>query len=318
MTKIEWVARQGTIPESWNPIGGCEAISDGCQNCWAARLAATRLKHHPLYEGLTTRRSDGSYRWTGEIRLDYDEIFKPLHWHKPRTVFVTSTSDLFHYRVPDTYIKKEIWSVMVDCKQHTFLLLTKRPTRAFELLESHTPWPKNIWLGVTAENQQYAEERIPVLLQIPAAVRFVSCEPLLGPIQFHSMGTDTDCLDILSSTRWNENGIMNIPKVDWIITGGETGSRARPMHPYWARSLRNQCQVAGMSYFHKQNGEFMEVIDNFRDNDTVLMHDGKVLGRYDVWADKIIEKGYTVVRRVGKKQAGHLLNGKEYHQWPDT
>lgn len=249
-TTIEWVARPGTMPESWNPIGGCEPISEGCYNCWAARMAGTRLSHHPRHAGLTERREDGSYKWTGEIRLAAKELVRPLRWKKPRTVFVCSMSDLFHKGVPGIFIKRDIWNVMVDCPQHAFLLLTKRPERMLELLGNHTPWPKNIWAGVTAENQAAAEERIPPLLEMPAA-RFLSLEPLLGPVNI----TDQPWWDWRYTYAYWKAAYPNAgPRIDWVIVGGESGPGARPLKLAWIRDIIDQCKAAHVPVFIKQLG----------------------------------------------------------------
>lgn len=212
-TKIEWA--QAT----WNPITGCTPVSEGCANCYARRMA-TRLRGRYGYP------ADDPFR----IVYHHKKYGEPLRWKKPRLIFVCSMGDLFHKDVDAGYLSGIFW-VMKKAKQHTFLLLTKRP----ENVPRHKSWwDKNIWLGVSAENQQRADERIPILLQIPAAVRFVSVEPMLGPVVLPS----------------------RYAVLDWVICGGETGPGARPMRSDWARSLRDQCQETGVPFFFKRWGKY--------------------------------------------------------------
>ncbi len=241
-TKIEW--SQAT----WNPVTGCTKVSEGCDHCYAEMIAHrfAGTKAYPNEFGVTLRPE----------RLD-----QPLRWRKPRRIFVNSMSDLFHDDVPNDYIAR-VWAVMAEARQHTFQILTKRPGRMRSLLRSATFWAafwaagvhdrtgldvsssplSNVWLGVSVENQKWADVRIPVLLDTPAAVRFLSCEPLLGPVDL----------------AWREDGPdgeASFPAgIDWVIVGGESGPGARPMHPDWARSLRDQCQNAGVPFFMKQTG----------------------------------------------------------------
>ena len=281
-TRIEWVARPGTTPESWNPITGCTKVSQGCRNCYAERMA---------------RRLAGRFGYPEvphhfDVTLHPDKLDDPLHWRKPRTVFVCSMSDLFHEDVPDEFI----WRVIEKCyeaEQHTFQILTKRPQRALDILTRSAWWnndtPQNIWLGVTAENQKQADLRIPILLQIPAAVRFVSCEPLLGSVDLWPC-LDPQHFEPIYYDRSN-------PTLDWVIVGGESGPGARPMHPQWARDIRDQCQAAGVPFFMKQCGAWRPT------------EPGDVVGH-------VFGKPFIAMSRVGKKRAGHLLDGREYHQWP--
>jgi len=233
-SKIEWTE------ETWNPIVGCTKVSAGCAHCYAERMA-NRLKAmgRPEYQDVV----NGNGRWTGRVTLVPERLEQPLRWRKPRTVFVCSMSDLFHPKVP-MYYHVNIWRAMADTPQHTYQILTKRPRamrgRLEPLSQTFGVLP-NVWLGVTAENQEAADERIPLLLQTPAAVRFVSAEPLLGPI---TLGGAVDYY----------HGNAYKPTLDWVIVGGESGPGARPMHPDWARSLMDQCQSAGVAFFFKQWG----------------------------------------------------------------
>jgi protein gp37 len=248
---IEWT------DATWNPVTGCTAVSPGCANCYAARLTATRLKDNPKYAGLATA-TNGVARWTGEIRCHTDELEAPLKWRKPRRVFVNSMSDTFHAGVPVGFLDR-MFAVMALTPWHTYQVLTKRPTRAAQYICSEEdriegitdavvalsgpscarriedgPWPlPNVWLGASVEDQERADERIPDLIVIPAAVRFLSVEPLLGPIDV---------------TPW-------ISFLDWVIVGGESGPNARAVDPQWIRSLRDQCVRACVPFFFKQWGE---------------------------------------------------------------
>ena len=246
MTKIEWT------DQTWNPIVGCSVVSPGCTNCYAMRMAGTRLKSTKPYGGLTQDTKAGPV-WTGEVRFLEERLTQPLKWRKPRRVFVNSMGDLFHEDVSD-YEIENIVAVMADASQHIFQVLTKRPERMNavmtgfgKLWQQRGPaegWPlPNVWLGTSVEDQARADERIPALLDTPAAVRFLSCEPLLGPVDLNSVGRPwlTKEIDHPLDTA-----------LDWIICGGESGPKARDMDPAWARSLRDQCEAAGVAFFMKQ------------------------------------------------------------------
>ena len=238
-TTIEWTNK------TWNPIRGCSRVSEGCRNCYAERVAARFGGPGLPYEGLTTK--DG--RWNGKVVVVEEHLADPLRWKKPRRIFVNSMSDLFHENVSDETID-QIFSVMVQCPQHIFQVLTKRPERMQSYMEScqmgaddvggRFPWD-NVWLGVSVEDQKSADERIPHLLRTPAAVRWLSVEPMLGPVD-------------LAKAGWNFHDFD--PEFDvqiqWVVCGGESGAGARPMHPAWARSLRDQCVAAGTPFFMKQ------------------------------------------------------------------
>jgi protein gp37 len=260
-TNIEWTDK------TWNPLRGCTPVSEGCRNCYAAGVAARFSGPGQSYEGLAQMTERGP-RWTGEIREVTDHLQDPLHWRKPSRVFVNSMSDLFHPAVSDEFIAK-VFGVMAAASRHTFQVLTKRPQRMADLLADPAfaqrvgeefawgvrAWPlPNVWLGTSVEDQAAAEARIPHLLRTPAAVRFLSCEPLLGPIDLVGCGceggdgytnahTEPDC--------WRHG---RGPCVDWVIAGGESGHGARPMDLAWARSLRDQCNEAGVAFFFKQTG----------------------------------------------------------------
>jgi protein gp37 len=219
-SSIEWT--QAT----WNPTTGCDRISTGCDHCYALSLAG-RLKAmgQPKYQ------TDGDPRTSGPgfgLTLHPDALDIPRRWRTPRQVFVNSMSDLFHARVPTTFIR-QVFDVMADTPQHTYQVLTKRSRRLARLAEQLT-WPDNVWIGVSVENSE-ALARIDDLRSVPAAVRFLSCEPLLGPL----------------------TGI-NLDRVDWVITGGESGRAHRPVDPAWVTELRDLCACAGVPFFFKQWG----------------------------------------------------------------
>jgi protein gp37 len=229
---------------TWNPWMGCAKVSEGCKNCYAER----DMEKFGRDFGTPTRSKTTFY--------------DPLKWKEPRRIFVCSWSDFFLETVPQGW-REDAWGTMYQAPQHTYLLLTKRPQNIAGMLPQDDlapawPWP-NVCLGVSAENQRRANERIPLLLQVPAAVHFVSAEPLLGPIDF--LGPWYDWLsgwttEAESDRRGDPIPIqVQIDRLTWIITGGESDPTApRPMELDWARSIRDQCQEAGVAYFHKQNG----------------------------------------------------------------
>lgn len=326
-TKIEWT--DATV----NAVNGCSLASPGCTNCYAMRLAGTRLRNHPSRAGLTIDTKAGPV-WNGEVRLNEDALLVPLRWTRPRKIFWNAHGDLFHPNVPDEWIDRQ-FAVMALTPQHTHQVLTKRPDRMWEyvtrLVEEPSQltarrfaqvWPSgvktpkdgitlplaNVWLGTSVEDQTRADERIPHLLATPAAVRFLSCEPLLGPIDLVETGAiETDSYGpghTPSAVRTFTRGL-----VDWVIVGGESGPGARPMHPDWARSLRDQCEAAGVAFHFKQWGAYRyedlpetDSVSRITDND-VLVHSG---------AGRRAALGW----RVGKKAAGRLLDGVQHDGMP--
>jgi protein gp37 len=208
---IEWT------DASWNPVTGCTQVSPGCDHCYALTFAERfrGVKAHPYEQGF-------------DLRLWPDRLQLPLTWRKPRRIFVNSMSDLFHRDISSAYIT-QVFEVMEQAHWHTFQVLTKRSSRLARLAPS-LPWPSNVWAGVSVETAQYAW-RVEHLRSVPAAVRFVSAEPLLGSLD------DVD-----------------LEGVDWLITGGESGAGSRPCDPQWVRELRDRCVRSGIAYFHKQWG----------------------------------------------------------------
>lgn len=209
-SRIEWT------DATWNPVTGCTAISAGCQNCYARRMAL-RL------QAMGQRRYANGFR----VTVHPETLDEPRHWRKSRMVFVCSMGDLFHKDVPNWFIQ-EVFRVMKECPRHTFQILTKRPERMATQDEKF--WSPNVWAGVTVENQD-ATERLAELLDVPAAVRFISCEPLIGEVT-----------------------LGNLRGVRWVIVGGETGPGARPMQPDWARAIRDHCLAAKVPFFFKRQG----------------------------------------------------------------
>lgn len=308
-TSIEW------CDKTWNPVVGCSVISPGCTNCYAMKMAG-RLERmgSPIYKGLTQKTKAGDV-WTGKVEMsNWGQVTAPLRWKKPARIFVNSMSDLFHENLPDEAIDK-VFAVMALCPQHTFMVLTKRSGRMREYMNDPAmrcrigaavrllapknstpyptlyggsiaesdpvhPWPlPQIWLGVSTEDQPRADERVPDLLATPAAVRFVSAEPLLGPVDFASIDDGAahrevpkrewgplDSKDSPPSLWWDSlTGKRTImhggatgdwsredARLDMIIAGSESGHRARPCDIEWVRSIKNQCVSAGVAFFYKQ------------------------------------------------------------------
>jgi protein gp37 len=221
---IEWTEA------TWNPIAGCALVSPGCTNCYAMRMAA-RLQAMGLekYAG-TTRKSGRRHVWTGRINVDVGSIAAPFNWRKPKRIFVNSMSDLFQDGVEADLVHR-IWGVMERAHWHTFQILTKRPARMAEILSQPIfPMLPNVWLGTSVENEDYLG-RIDELRSVPALVRFISFEPLLGPI-----------------------AAPDLTGVQWAIVGGESGPRARQMQRCWVDQLRASCERQGVAFFFKQWG----------------------------------------------------------------
>jgi protein gp37 len=373
-SSIEWTEA------TWNPITGCSVVSPGCTNCYAMRLAGTRLAQHPSRAGLTRDSKAGSV-WTGEVRLNPQWLDQPLRWKRPRMIFVCAHGDLFHESVPDAWIDK-VFAIMALAPQHTFQVLTKRSRRmreylaaedikerienaVFDCLEKQhgpdaardwldeygvkMPLP-NAWLGVSAENQARADERIPDLLATPAAVRWLSAEPLLGPVDLHSIeACNGDAiLSALFPTSWREvweqhwspevtglpldqciadfvesDGVYpptdeRGPRLDWVVVGGESGPSARPMHPDWARSLRDQCAAADAPFFFKQWGTWSPGASRETQPAWVagdLIKTKTVFGD-DAWVAAETAAVSPLMERLGKRHTGRLLDGVEHNGMP--
>jgi protein gp37 len=313
-SNIEWT------DATWGPTVGCTKVSAGCDHCYAEtlvnRFAGSNSGFPNRFDVMTIR---------GEATLTL-----PLKWRKPKMVFVNSLSDPFHADVPDEFIA-EVWAVMSLAPRHTFQILTKRHARmrsltssflfrimvnaarmrrGYPVLPDSPPngpsWPlRNVWLGVSVENQQWADIRIPALLDTPAAVRFLSCEPLLGPVELW--------LDITRMPLGKKRSEL----LHWVIVGGESGPGARPMHPDWARLLRDQCTAAGVPFLFKQWGNWVPITTGgVRLGDVCMSPDGDT---YTVDQDYICahnESDGGWLRNVGKKAAGRELDGRTWDEFP--
>jgi protein gp37 len=343
MTNIEWTEK------TWNPIVGCSIVSPGCTNCYAMKMAArlekmmkperrgdVLLPHH--YTRLT-KPSNGGPVWTGRVNIAPDNILlAPLRRKKPTMYFVNSMGDLFHESIPDEWIDR-VFAVMARCPQHTFQVLTKRSERmreycakldrapgptTIEIAEASiqpplNDWPlPNVWLGVSAERQTEADERIPDLLATPAAVRFVSAEPLLEAVDFTDLSYSGMCLDAVEGYLQGGAGYATPQRrrLDWIIVGGESGANARPMHPDWARSIRDQCTAAGVPFFFKQWGEWAptRLTDPPRVDLRWLSSNGGCMDA--MWNDPKPSEADVMISKVGKKSAGRLLDDRDWSQMP--
>lgn len=305
-TKIEWTE------QTWNVLSGCSKVSAGCKNCYAIPMSH-RLAHidstKEKYAGVTEKTQVGNINFTGKVNFDEKALLAPLKRKKPTMYFVNSMSDMFHENVSFEWIDK-IMAVIALCPQHTFQVLTKRPERMKEYFEMTAggadiqremyaiagydskmasnfslPLP-NLWLGVSVENQEQADKRIPYLLETPAQVRFLSCEPLLEQVYLPSL-----------------------PKIDWVIVGGESGKGTRPMHPDWVRNIRNQCEATGTKFFFKQWGEYLP-IDQFK-----YIQENPCFDNIELVSTTIQGCNYF---HIGKHKAGRLLDGMEYNETPNT
>ncbi len=245
-SSIEWT------DATWNPVTGCSKVSPGCQHCYAQTFSERfrDVPGHPFEQGFDLK------LWPARLRL-------PFLWKEPRMIFVNSMSDLFHEDVPDEFIKG-VFNTMAHANHHVFQVLTKRSERMVNWIKQNfadSTLPNHIWLGVSVENQNYLR-RIRHLQGISACVRFISCEPLLGPIRFISRDLDG---------------------IHWVIVGGESGPKARPMDPQWVRDIKDQCEDVGLAFFFKQWGTFN-----------------------------------AQGERVGKKNAGSCLDGRTWKQMPNS
>lgn len=320
--KIGWLNLPDYKGETWNPIIGCSKISDGCQNYYAEKMAF-RLANIPstaYYMEVTRALPKEAKGWNGNTELRHLSIDKPIHWRKPRVIFVCSMGDLFHETVQFEWIDK-VMSVIGKCPQHIFTILTKRPENAFAYYQSRgiTKPPLNLWFGVTAENQQEANKRIPQLLNIPTAVHFVSLEPMLGGIKLELVDLEHGAHDFLTGTVFcpgmNEPATTN-NKLDWVICGGESGHKARPMHPDWVRSIRDQCKEAETPFFFKQWGEWIPAMLIPEE----WGHPADVKGKHS-WVNKLDGKDTgegegEMTIKVGKHKSGNLLDGVKYEEYP--
>ncbi len=353
-TLIEWT------DATWNPITGCSVVDAGCTNCYAMQLAGTRLKHHPSRAGLT-RVSASRPKWTGEVRLNADWLDQPLRWKRPRRIFVCAHGDLFHSSVPDGWID-QVFATMAAAPHHIFQVLTKRPERAYAyltqgwasrvqaLLAPRYPALQvleplhNVWLGTSISDQESADARIPKLLGTPAALRFISAEPLLGRVTL----IDRDPIKLVTGVDaqpqhrfyvsllkgWGAPGYA-LPGIDWVIVGGESGPNARPMHPDWVRTLRDECADAGVPFFFKQWGAWGPAEWKVERQPDEAIEDFKVRAEAEGATHAIAPWGHLHepdhrpwsiertrcephdgIRRWGKGESGRLLDAQEHSAFP--
>lgn len=293
-SNIEWT------DATWPVVTGCTHISPGCLNCYAAREAAGRLKHTKRYKGLAVRDAFGTPRWTGEVRCHEDLLDQPARWKKPRRIFVAPSGDLFHNDVGADFLWK-VQKAMCDALHHTFIVLTKRPANIGRFF-----WPKdrnggefaslNVILGTSAENQEMLGERWDRLKGFPASRYLVSLEPLLGPVRLSA-------------------SLLTLGRSAWVIVGGESGKDARPMHPDWVRTVRDQCVSAGVPFFFKQWGEWIHggVGSGYRE--ALIAGDGEVHDPATIAPGT--RQGMAFMVRAGKKKAGRTLDRKVWDQYPE-
>lgn len=374
-SKIEWT------DETWNPVVGCDHVSEGCRNCYAETMSnrLASMEHSEQYDDVV----DDKGRFAGgTVNTVPKMLEKPLEWDKPRRVFVNSMSDLFHPDVPFEFVDK-VFAVMAMRPQHTFQILTKRPTRMKNYLNHIQPdyglekvgrhvlelskeysvslwgdqpdnlenlrpdehalhnWPiPNVWIGVSVEDQDAADERIPPLLECPAEVRFLSCEPLLGPVNLeggetypkkgwlsgfhveaeHANGCRGECRRCPVPVR-----VQNPGEIDWVIAGGESGPGARPMHPDWVRSVRDQCDEADVPFFFKQWGAWGPGSYQQENCQTKVILSNGESADYSNYQEEIAKFKSTeewnnlnpqTISMLGKDEAGRKLDGETHDEFP--
>lgn len=360
MSKIEWTHRPGTKSEVWNPTTGCDKISQGCKFCYAEVM-------HKRLRGMGKKKYQ--HKFLGELQMHEEELLKPLSWKKPRTVFVNSMSDLFHKDVTWMFLDK-VFAIMVLTPHNTYQILTKRADvmahyfaqgkdrlverweqatyeigltgltdknddpdapacHVFNLCEQQWPRP-NIWLGVSAENQETLDERVPFLVKVDAHVRFISYEPALGPI---------DCVKYFwyPDPHGAPADFLRTNQISWLIAGGESGQKARPFHPKWFTDIRDQCKAADIKFFFKQYGKWGTRWVNTRtDHPVFKMYDSYLRWTQKDWVKKgdilvdmngkichigkdMQEAKYPVVilQNLGKGESGNVLDGVQHLEYPE-
>lgn len=347
-TPIEWT------DETWNVINGCSVVSPGCTNCYAMRLAGTRFRNHPSREGLTIDSKAGPV-WNGEVRLIEHLIDQPLRWTRPRRIFVCAHGDLFFEGVACSWVERVLGVAIAahHLRGHTFQILSKRSDRMREMLNHPSFWeavnayaadavmsrvdpldrrsddaratlddygpdnpPPGLWLGVSVEDQTRANQRIPDLLATPAAVRWISAEPLLAPlsvVEWLSSWCPLCAKPLLGGAHFSGRHCgtchSETARIDWGVVGGESGPGSRPMHPAWVRQLRDQFAAAGVPFLFKQWGDYLPDDDN-TDADGFAWQAGSADPRTYRWPD-----GLESIR-IGKRQAGRSLDRRFHDEFP--
>ena len=302
-SKIEWTHH------TFNPWWGCVKVSPGCEHCYAETFSK-RTGHHIWGPAATTqRRLFGNKHWA-----------EPLKWNREaeaagerHRVFCASMADVFEDHPQLISERVRLWRLIEDTPHLDWLLLTKRPENTTRMMPTYLHgYPRNIWLGTSVENQQQADKRIPELLKVPAAVRFLSCEPLLGLVDISGRSLDSVWINDINDPLINEE--CNL--IDWVIVGGESGPKARPMHPNWARSLRDQCTAAGVAFHFKQWGEWLPFGMKQPTWDFEASEYFQNLENRHVTKFEFHDPSRRTMYRVGKKAAGRLLDGREWNEYP--
>lgn len=320
-SKIEWTTH------TFNPWQGCTRVSPGCQHCYAETMMDKRY---------------GKVKWGPlgkRIRTSADYWKQPLKWNREaaaagerRRVFCSSLADVFETKLDQVDDLRswrfDLWNLIEATPWLDWLILTKRPESVNDIApysHGNGVWPSNVWIGTSVENQEWADKRIPELLRIPAAVRFLSCEPLLGPIDLTQINDGELLLDpegyyylnVLRGFSYDsydgEHG-HTIPRVNWVIVGGESGPDARPMHPAWARGIRDQCRAAGVPFFFKQWGEWGQYYFADPIGIPALVENGNLLSA----GTSCLDFDGARIAKVGKKRAGRLLGGREWNEFPES
>lgn len=291
-SSIEWT------DHTFNPWWGCVKVSPGCQHCYAETLSKRFGNNIWGPAKTTSRRTFGPKHWAEPLKWDAEAA----KLGQRKRVFCASMADVFEDHPMLEAERAKLWIMIEATPNLDWLLLTKRPENINSMVPWHGEtglyhgWPANVWVGTSVENQDQAEKRIPYLLDVPARVRFLSCEPLLGPV------------DLTDGALYTRIGGA-ISYIDWVIAGGESGPGARPMHPDWARGLRDQCQAAGVAYLFKQWGQFMPAVGLTEDGDIYAPpadNDRSV----DPFGDR------TYMLSLGKHAAGRLLDGRTWDELP--
>lgn len=341
VTTIEWTKRPGTVGETWNPTTGCNKVDRGCKHCYAEVM-------HRRLQAMGQVKYKQDFLKGAVVHQDTLQI--PYGWHLPRTVFVNSMSDLFHKDVPFEFVQ-QVFKVMEDTHQHTYLILTKRPDRAIEfwtwmndhgatdLFGNLVPIPKgwkcppNVWMG-TSVNDQASTKRILELLKLRGCLRFLSYEPATGPVDLRQIlvaeyaldedgkgrrstfidalaGVATDIVYENNKKVWTEVLDRDVPRLHWVIMGGESGPKADPMHPAWVRKTRDDCKATATPFFFKQWGAWKPIL--FRhDNQEFFI-------KFQLGKNEFLfpDPPQNMVK-VGKGEAGHILDGEAWQQFPQA